>query len=120
LLGIGRLSRSETLERIRFLSLFVVVFGPLASPICAESLGDDWTAKKCELYRSASDDAAQIQGTEGVSESLISQSEAFIAGGCTGDHGLCPVTDQDRALIDLLTVLTMNEGMASTFVPLGC
>lgn len=91
-----------------------------AAPIRADTQGSDWTAKKCALYRSAVTDALQIHGRDGVSDGFIAQNNAFIAGGCIGPQTLCPVTDRDRTLTDLLTILTMNEGMASTFVPIGC
>lgn len=92
----------------------------LPAPCRADTLSPEWTVKKCGLYQSAVKDALQIQGGDGVSESFLGQNTAFIAGGCTGHKTLCPVTDQDRSLANLLTVLTMNEGMASTFLPLGC
>lgn len=33
---------------------------------------------------------------------------------------VCPVTEAELELANLLTIMTMNEGMASTFVPFKC
>ncbi len=93
----------------------------MATPVAAQSLeGLSWAEQKCVLYRSAVADALQIQGHDGLRATFLAQNDAFIAGGCVDQGHVCPATDQEGAFADLLTVMTMNEGMASTFVPFGC
>ncbi|MBR9862678.1 MAG: hypothetical protein GYB24_04475 [Rhodobacteraceae bacterium] len=94
----------------------VAVLCILASP----ALGDQWTAQKCSLYQIAFRDAVGMLGDEGLREVFLQQNEAFITSGCTEQGHVCAKTPQEIKLADLLTVMTMNEGMASTFVPFGC
>ena len=82
--------------------------------------GLTWSAQKCVLYEDAVGDALQILGRDGIREDFLARNAAFIAGGCSGQGDICPQTAQEFELVDLLTVMTMNEGMASTFVPFGC
>lgn len=61
-----------------------------------------------------------LLGQDGISEGFLDGNAAFIAQGCTKRGRICPQTAQERSLADMLTVMTMNEGMASTFVPIAC
>lgn len=65
-------------------------------------------------------DALAALGPEGLSPRFIEENQTFIASGCVAPARICAKTAQDYALADLLTMMTMNEGMASTFVPFGC
>ena len=88
------------------------------APLSLEGL--TWTQQKCRLYESAFRDAVEIQGADGLRPAFLQENADFIAAGCTTERPICPETAQEGALADLLTVLTMNEGMASTFVPFAC
>lgn len=79
-----------------------------------------WTERKCTLYAAALNDALGLLGRDGISDGFLAENAAFIAQGCTERGRICPQSDQERALADMLTVMTMNEGMASTFVPFTC
>lgn len=81
---------------------------------------DDWTRQKCELYALIFKDALGLQGHDGLSPDFLSTNQRFIDAGCTGERSLCPTSEAELAFADLLTLMTMNEGMASTFVPFGC
>ena len=78
------------------------------------------TEQKCAIYVRAFDDAVGMVEPEGLSAEFLAQNEAFIAGGCTDYIRICPTSAQEYRLVDILTLMTMNEGMASTFVPFGC
>jgi len=84
------------------------------------SSGDGWSARKCALYQSAFDDALTMRGTDGIGDGFLRRNEDFIRSGCTTQGHVCPQTPEEHALADMLTLMTMNEGMASTFVPFGC
>lgn len=90
-----------------------------AVPLAAET-PSDWARQKCTLYRAILSDAFALQGSDGLSQSFLRANDTFLANGCQGPRTLCPVSPQERDFADLLTVMTMNEGMASTFVPFGC
>lgn len=79
-----------------------------------------WVEQKCVLYQRAWDWAFDSIGPSGISAGFIAQNQRFIAAGCTENIAVCPVSDEDFELANLLTVMTMNEGMASTFVPFQC
>lgn len=81
---------------------------------------DDWSQKKCDLYALIFKDALILQGHEGLSPDFLSTNQRFIDAGCTGERSLCPSSEAELAFADMLTMMTMNEGMASTFAPFGC
>ncbi|WP_154449374.1 hypothetical protein [Halovulum marinum] len=89
---------------------------PQAEPVAAET----WSARKCALYRDAVDDALALRGRDGLRPEFLRRNEDFIRSGCTTQGHVCPETPQELALADMLTLMTMNAGMASTFVPFGC
>ena len=80
----------------------------------------EWTARKCSLYRAAVQDALGLLSAEGLRAAFLDANASFIEAGCTGRDRICAVTPQETALADMLAVMTMNESMASTFVPFGC
>ena len=93
----------------------------LAAPTLHPSLTHaDWTERKCELYADASSAALSWSGGDGLGPEFLARHEAFIASGCTAPHDVCPRSPEELALAELLTVMSMSEGMASTFVPFAC
>lgn len=79
-----------------------------------------WTARKCVLYQSAWDWAVTALGTAELSDEFLTQNSDFIATGCTEAIPVSPHNPQELELANMLTVMTMSEGMASTFVPFSC
>ncbi|WP_341861433.1 hypothetical protein [Gymnodinialimonas sp. 57CJ19] len=82
--------------------------------------GLTWVEQKCVLYQSAWDWAVNSVGAEQISANFIADNDRFVASGCLADIAVCPTNDAEFELANLLTVMTMNEGMASTFVPFAC
>lgn len=95
-------------------------FSPASEAEQPPQLSDSWTEEKCVLYKHIFSDALTLQGHEGLSNDFLSTNQRFIDKGCKGERTLCPHSEAELAFADLLTVMTMNEGMASTFVPFGC
>lgn len=81
---------------------------------------EDWSQRKCALYAAAVQDALAALGPDGLRPAFLTGNRAFIASGCVAPRRICAETAQEYAFADLLTVMTMNEGMASTFVTFGC
>lgn len=110
----------------RLLRLFCTVWLTLAAlPLEAASggqsqEGQSWAEQKCALYQRAVTDALDFLGPEGFRPEFLARNEAFIAGGCAGRGNVCPQTGKELEFANLLTLMTMNEGMASSFVPFGC
>lgn len=81
---------------------------------------DNWANQKCSLYRRAVNDAISILGPNGLRSNFLEQNERFIEDGCQEQGSVCPQSEKEIDFANLLTIMTMNEGMASTFVPFGC
>lgn len=82
--------------------------------------GLTWPEQKCVLHDRAVDAALAHLGQDGLTEEFLTDNRAFIENGCQTPGNVCPRTDAEFKLVNLLTVMTMNEGMASTFVPFRC
>ena len=102
-------------------AVIVAVSGAGPSAVSAQVRDDPaWTLEKCALYQHAVNDAINLLGQDGLRVGFLEENANFIAAGCHRTDAICAVTDQEIALANLLTVMTMNEGMASTFVPFSC
>ena len=100
------------------LALVVLAAGMVSG--AGAQVQDDWAARKCALYATATEDALSLLGMTGLRPDFLARNRAFIASGCAEPRTICATTPEEYALADLLTMMTMNEGMASTFVPFGC
>lgn len=85
-----------------------------------DRLDGGWTAQKCSLYEASVRDAITLQGAEGLRMEFLTENQVFIDEGCAAKAEICPMTDEEWRLAETLLKMTMNEGMASTFVPFGC
>ncbi|QUJ75096.1 hypothetical protein KDD17_08590 [Sulfitobacter albidus] len=104
---------------MRRLGVLLVLVAPVA-PSAPAADPDDWSLSKCALYRDAWDWAVSTLDGPAPSDGFVAATEAFVASDCTARVAVCPVTDADFSLANMLTVMTMSEGMASTFVPFSC
>lgn len=77
-------------------------------------------AIKCERYRQAWTAFSTRHGIAGLSAAFISRHDAFLASGCQGDHDVCPRAKAELDAANILVMMAMNAGMASTFPPFGC
>ena len=116
---------------MRIARLIAILAGLAVTPLWAQSdpdadtnkppeHSDTWTEQKCALYALIFKGALALQGHDGLSNRFLSSNQRFIDAGCTGERTLCPDSPEEFKFADLLTLMTMNEGMASTFVPFGC
>lgn len=80
----------------------------------------EWIAQKCQYYTEAWAWVLASQDLSGTSSRFLTEHQRFIDASCDQAIEICPETEADHALADLLTILSMNEGMASTFVPFAC
>ncbi len=81
---------------------------------------DDWTRRKCDLYGAAWQDVVRTHDMAGIRPGFLKKHQDFIDLGCPQDMRVCAASAGEIRLADLMTILSMNEGMASTFVPFGC
>ncbi|MGJ3265109.1 MAG: hypothetical protein ACFE0R_17945 [Salinarimonas sp.] len=86
----------------------------------ARAQGDDWTREKCTRYTAAWAEATRRLGTEGISAEFVARHDAFLASGCTAPADVCPRSEAELALANVMVILAMNAGTASTFPPFAC
>lgn len=91
----------------------------LVSPVDAEE-SSAWQQQKCALYADAWSRALDSFGSEDINYNFVATNENFIASGCTEQIAICPQSNQERDIADLITLVMMNEGAASTFLPFRC
>ncbi len=102
----------------RLLLLFFTV-SALSNPSLAQQSGRRYTnAEKCEIYRLAV--GASIKRIGGLSDAFIKENNDFIKSGCLDYSFVCPRNASDLSFANEMTVVTMNKGLASTFVPFKC
>lgn len=91
----------------------------LVPPIGAEE-SSAWQQQKCALYTDAWARALDNIGSDDINYNFLATNENFIASGCTEQIAICPQSNQERDIADLVTLVMMNEGAASTFLPFRC
>jgi hypothetical protein len=86
----------------------------------AETSFEQRQADKCAHYRRAYAFAITREGKAGLGKEFLERHDAFLASGCTAPPDVCARSPEEIKLVNLLVVLGMNEGMASTFFPFRC
>ena len=79
-----------------------------------------WVEEKCRRYAAAWQRVTAARGLAGISRDFQTRHATFIAGGCTGVHDVCPRSKEEFDLANILFIVSMNAGTASTFAPFGC
>ncbi len=97
------------------LALVLMITG--AGPTSAQT---DWQEQKCALYEAAWARALENFGDDDMNYNFIATNENFIASGCTDTVRACPRSLQELEIANMLSIVMMNEGAASTFLPFGC
>jgi hypothetical protein len=95
-----------------------------ASPARAQEGPQDnsesWPEVKCQRYKQAWSEALARRGTQGLGQEFLDRHEAFLASGCTARADVCPRSPQELDLANIMVILAMNAGTASTFPPFFC
>lgn len=92
-----------------------------ADPSLAQGAAEpSWTEVKCARYTKAWTDALARRGQTGLSQDFLDRHRAFLASGCTAPADVCPRSPEEFAMANILTVMAMNAGTASTFPPFKC
>lgn len=80
----------------------------------------NWSEVKCNRYRNAWSDALTRRGSKGLGQDFLARHEAFLASGCTARADVCPRSPEELELANIMVLLAMNAGTASTFPPFSC
>ena len=79
-----------------------------------------WVEVKCDNYRSAWNFTLARRSRKGLGEEFLARHAAFIASGCTAPADVCPRSPEELDLANVMVILAMNAGTASTFLPFAC
>jgi hypothetical protein len=102
------------------IALAAVLAGGVAPALAQNAPSKDWREVKCERYRAAWTEALSRRGTKGIGREFLDNHEAFLASGCTTQGNVCPRSEEELALANIMVVAAMNAGTASTFPPFAC
>jgi hypothetical protein len=92
-----------------------------AFPLAAqESQTQTWPEVKCARYKAAWSQALARRGSHGLGKDFLDRHVAFLASGCTTRADVCPRSEEELALANIMVVAAMNAGTASTFPPFAC
>ena len=101
--------------------LWACAFGQAAAaPEPQTRQAKPWREVKCERYGQAWAEVKRRFGVVGLGPAFIERHDAFLASGCTADADVCPHSDREIEIANILTVAAMNAGTASTFLPFAC
>jgi len=103
----------------RGIGLLGILLLALMGPATAQP-ARGWTAERCDRYARAWPEALARFGTQGLSAAFLEGHAEFIASGCRARRDLCPETPAELAIADAMTIVAMNAGAASTFLPFTC
>ncbi|MCC5993593.1 MAG: hypothetical protein JJT99_13850 [Rhodobacteraceae bacterium] len=81
---------------------------------------ESWTQQKCILYTEAWNHLGHSSMLEGVSEQFVADHIAFLETGCLDRRRVCPRSEAELALADILSLMAVAEGMAGSFLPFHC
>lgn len=81
---------------------------------------ENWPAIKCERYSKAYAEALAKLGRKGLSQDFLDAHEAFLVSGCSIKGEVCPRSAEELNLANVMVIMGMNQGMASTFMPFAC
>ncbi|MET3890491.1 hypothetical protein ABIE41_001567 [Bosea sp. OAE506] len=109
-------------SRLSGLVLFAATFAAVAViPAHAQPAPpENWPAIKCERYTKAYAEALSKLGRKGLSPDFLDAHEAFLVSGCSIKGEVCPRSAEELNLANVMVVMGMNQGMASTFMPFAC
>jgi hypothetical protein len=85
-----------------------------------ENTPQSWPEVKCSRYKKAWSDTLARRGDRGLGREFLVSHEAFLASGCTARAAVCPRSAEELEIANVMVVLAMNAGTASTFLPFSC
>ena len=94
--------------------------GGVSRAAAQDARAPSWSEVKCARYKTAWTQALARRGRRGLGQEFVDRHEAFLASGCTGKADVCPRSAEELELANILTILAMNAGTASTFLPFAC
>lgn len=88
--------------------------------VAAQTRAPTWAETKCVRYKAAWSELLKVRGVKDISADFLARHDAFIAQGCRESTHVCPRSDAELEVADMMVVAAMNAGTASTFPPFSC
>ena len=88
--------------------------------LAQDSQPQSWSEVKCARYKKAWSEALTRRGTQGLGPEFLDNHDAFLASGCMAQANVCPKSAEELELANIMVILAMNAGTASTFLPFSC
>lgn len=80
----------------------------------------DTPSPRCPRYAADWGEALRRFGSVGLGADFVARHDEFLASGCRSRVAVCPATPAEQRMADVMTILAMNAGAASSFVPFRC
>ncbi len=97
-----------------------MVMGGLSVAKAQDTPPDNWPEVKCARYKQAWSEILAKRGKQGLGQEFLERHEAFLASGCTTQADVCPRSDDELKLANMMVIAAMSFGTASTFPPFYC
>lgn len=97
-----------------------LVVGTASPGLAQPAPPENWPAIKCERYTKAWAEALAKFGRKGLGQPFLDSHEAFLASGCSIKGAVCPRSKEELDIANVMVIMGMNQGMASTFMPFAC
>ena len=98
----------------------LLIIAAVAPGRAQSSPPENWPAIKCERYTKAYAEALAKFGRKGLGQPFLDSHEAFLTSGCSIKGAVCPRSKEELDLANVMVIMGMNQGMASTFMPFAC
>ncbi|MXQ11382.1 hypothetical protein [Microvirga makkahensis] len=102
---------------MKALAVLATILIGSASAVAQEA---SWVEVKCTRYKKAWGEALARTKAKELGREFLDRHEAFLASGCTARADVCPRSEEELALANMMVVAAMNAGTASTFPPFAC
>ena len=103
--------------RIAMLLVTAVLASPDASTAAPSR---SWSEVKCDRYKRAWSETLARRGQRGLGGAFLDSHLAFLDSGCLAAGSVCPRSPEEFEVANVMTILAMNAGAASTFLPFAC
>ena len=100
--------------------VILALLNGLAPAAAQQGPPPNWPQVKCERYTKAWAQTLERRGTRGLGQSFLDSHQAFLESGCTARADVCPRSAEELELANIMVILAMNAGTASTFLPFAC
>jgi hypothetical protein len=104
---------------IAALAAFLATISP-SRATAPEGRPQTWREVKCARYTKAWSEALARRGSKGLGRQFLDSHAAFLTSGCTAPADVCPRSTEELELANIMVILAMNAGTASTFPPFAC